>query len=230
MDLRKKEIELASYTGMVLREHFGKGPGSVFATISAPYITIYIKEFMTTMENKLIDNDQSKYVQKIRDMLMEKLIVDIKAYVHMNTGFEIKEFYYDWNLDSHSGIFIGVMPHENYETENCSYDNQDAVHEEIIKVSQKAEKIPGEVSSCMLNPRTIILIRNQILVAIEKELIHLGFPESLTIAKRNLEKRILLEHKDRLESYLNANIENTFVSWDFNLDKSVLVMIIKPHK
>ncbi|WP_456271065.1 hypothetical protein [Bacillus sp. AK031] len=86
--------------------------------------------------------------------------------------------------------------------------------------------MPGEITSCLLNPRTIILIRNQILVAIEKELIHLGFPESLTIAKRNLEKRILLEHKDRLEIFLNAKIENTFVSWDFNLDKSVLVMII----
>ncbi|WP_456271066.1 hypothetical protein [Bacillus sp. AK031] len=43
----------------------------------------------------MIDNEQSKYVQKIRDMLMEKLIDDIKAYVHMNTGLAINEFYYD---------------------------------------------------------------------------------------------------------------------------------------
>jgi uncharacterized protein YbcI len=229
MDLRKKEIELASYTGRLLREHFGKGPGSVFATISAPYITIYIKDFMTTMENKLIDNEQSKYVQKIRDMLMEKLVEDIKAYVHMNTGLTIKEFYYDWNLDSESGIFIGILPQERCENETRSYENQDAVHQEIIKVSKEAEKVPGEVSSCLLNPRTVIVIRKQILVAIEKELIHLGFPESLTIAKRNLEKRILLEHKDSLENYLNAKIENTFVSWDFDLDKSVLVLIIKPY-
>ncbi|WP_456271067.1 hypothetical protein [Bacillus sp. AK031] len=41
MDLSKKEIELASYTGRLLREHFGKGPGSVFATIPVPFLRLH---------------------------------------------------------------------------------------------------------------------------------------------------------------------------------------------
>ena len=228
MDLRKKEKELGSYIGRILREHFGKGPGSVFATISHPYITVYIKDFLSPMEDKLMTKEQSKYVEKIRDMLMQTLTEEIKAFLKINLEINLNEFYYDWTLDSHTGMFIGVMESPMDEQE-CSYRNQDEVHDEIIKVSIKAEKPPGSIDSCMLNPRTLVIIRNEILISVEKEMIHLGFTEALTIAKRKLEKRLLNEHTPQLETYLEAKVENAFVSWNFELDKSWVVLILKPN-
>jgi len=36
------------------------------------------------------------------------LIPDIKAYLLLLTGMNIREFYYDWGLDNHSGVPIGI--------------------------------------------------------------------------------------------------------------------------
>ena len=229
MDLKKEEKALGSYIGRILREHFGKGPGSVFATISHPYITVYIKDFLSPMEHKLMLNGQSKNVENIRDMVMDTLSEEIKTFMRNDLGLDLIEFHYDWNLDSHSGMFIGVTANEPDDTD-CSYQNQDDVHDVVIKVSKKAEKPPGEIYSCMLNPRTLVIVRKEILVAVEKEMISIGFSEALTLAKRNLEKRLLLQHTTSLETYLDAKMENAFVSWNFDLDHSLMVFILKPNK
>lgn len=228
MDLKNKEKELGSYIGRILREHFGKGPGSVFATISPPYISMYIKDFLSPMESKLMTNEQSKYVEKIRDMLMDTLTEEIKVFMRINLGLDLSEFYYDWNLDSHSGMFIGVTENEPGEP-SCSYKNQEDVHDEIIKVSIKAEKPPGDIYSCMLNSRTLVIVRNKILIAVEKEMINIGYSEALTLAKRNLEKRLLYQHTDSIQTYLDAKLENAFITWNFDLDKSLMVFILKPN-
>ncbi|PLT27924.1 hypothetical protein CUU66_21475 [Peribacillus deserti] len=230
MEKQKKEKELGSFVGRLLREHFGKGPGAVYATISNPYITIYLKDFLTPVENKLLNKDQSSYVQKIRDMLMETLINDIKTFIMANTGIEIEEFYYDWNLETQSGMFIGISSKEGVNVLGSTYPNQKEVHKEMILVSEEAEKKPGEVYSYLLNPRTLVIVRDEILISIEKELIFLEFQETLTLAKRNLEKRLLQNHKKQFESYLNAKLENTFVTWNFELDKSETVFILQPRK
>ncbi|RFU65079.1 DUF2294 domain-containing protein [Peribacillus glennii] len=228
MRLNQKEKEIGSYIGRLLREYFGKGPGAVFAMVADPYITIYIKDFLTPMEHKFLKQDQNfTYVQKNRDMLMETLIPEITAYIRMNIGVDVKEFYYDWNLHTLSGMFVAVCSSDYSNLQN-SYLNQELVHEEIVKVSEEAEKVPGEVISYLLNPRTLLIIRKKILVSIEKELISLGNQEILTIAKRKLEKRLLEHHKENFEMYLHARIENAFVAWDFDLDKSGIVFILQP--
>ncbi|MGD6854072.1 Na-translocating system protein MpsC family protein [Bacillus infantis] len=227
MDIKKKEKELGSFIGRLLRGAFGKGPGAVFATISPPYITVYMRDFMSQIEDRLLDTEQSKYVEKIRDMLMPALIEEIKVYIQMDIGVTIDEFYYDWNLESHSGMFVGISTEAA--PEYSPYQNQEAVHKEVIQVSLEAEKAPGEVHSSLLNPRTLVIIRNEILVAVEKELIRQGYPEVLTLAKRDLEKRLFMEHRPQFERYLDAELENVFASWDFEKDKSVCLFILKPN-
>ncbi|WP_026696129.1 DUF2294 domain-containing protein [Peribacillus kribbensis] len=229
MIIRSREKELGSYIGRLLRENFGKGPGSVYATIAKPYITIYIKDFLTPVESRLMNRDQDTYVQKIRDMLMETLIEDIKAYISEHFGLKLKEFYYDWNLSTQSGMFIGIGEENTPNDSDYSYTDQDSVHSVISKVSMEAEKSPEKVSSFLINPRTLLIIRDKILVSIEKELISLNFQETLIVAKRKLEKRLLLKHKPAFENYLKAKIENAFVTWDFELDQSSTIFILKPN-
>ncbi|WP_409299988.1 DUF2294 domain-containing protein [Peribacillus sp. SCS-155] len=228
MVFNHKEREIGSYIGRLLRENFGKGPGSVYATVAYPFITIYIKDFITPMEQRLLDQgDNIAYVQKIRDMLMETLIPEIKIYIKMRLGVEIKEFYYDWNLHTSSGMFVAVTP-ENHTSLSAFYQNQENVHHEIISMSEEAQKTPGKICSYLLNPRTLLIIRKKILIRIEMELISLGYNETLTIAKRRLEKKLLHSHKENLEIYLGARVENFFVAWNFEEDKSGIVIILQP--
>ncbi|MBK0006163.1 MULTISPECIES: Na-translocating system protein MpsC family protein [Priestia] len=227
MDKTKLEKELSSYMGRLLRENFGRGPGGVFTVISPPFITVYFKAFLLPLEKALLDKGQVIYVQKTRDLLMETLIEEIKGYIQLNIHLNIEEFYYDWNLELQSGMF--TMIHSNKENiVNHSYKNQKLLHKEVEEVTQKAEKLPQDVSSYLLDQRTLLIIREGIMVNVEKELVQLGFEENLTLAKRNLEKRLLREHSQSLEVILDSKVTDILVAWDFHKDKSTILLILNP--
>jgi uncharacterized protein YbcI len=221
------EKEISGYIGRLLRENFGRGPGNVFCTISKPFASIYITNFLSPMENTLISNHQSVYVQKTRDLMMETLEEEIKSFIELHTEDKIKEFYYDWNLDAKSGIFLFVFENDQ-PYDFGTYKNKDMIHEEIKELSMEIQKAPEHTHSMLLNERTLIIVRHGILIKLEKEFIGLGFQETLKIAKRNLEKRVVNQHRDNFEAYLNGKIIDYFIDWNFEQDKSYTFFILKP--
>ncbi|MBT2638309.1 DUF2294 family protein [Bacillus sp. ISL-45] len=226
MEIAMLEKEISGYIGKMLRENFGRGPGNVFCTISKPFASIYITNFLSPMENTLLTNHQSVYVQKTRDLMMETLEEEIKSYIELNTQDKIKEFYYDWNLDEKSGMLLFIF--ENDQPYNFDvYDNKNLVEEETIELSMEIQKAPEETHSKLLNERTLIIIRHGILISLEKEFIQLGFQETLKIAKRKLEKKVITQHQSSYERYLNAKITDYFVDWNFDKDKSYTLFILK---
>jgi uncharacterized protein YbcI len=231
LEYKQVQTELAGYIGRTLRENFGKGPESVYVSYNHTILTVYLRNFISPSESVLLGQQQEAMIQTTRDLLMQKLIPEFKAYIKILTIMEVNEFYYDWDLHNKSGLFvcIGSIPTES-ETpneKNYSYPGQETLHQEINRISLQAEKTPEEVVSYLLNERTLVVIRNGILVPIEKELIRLGNFEILRIAKRNLEKR-LLHNSGNFESILQTKVNDIFVDWDFYRDKSVIVLILSP--
>ncbi|WP_226376906.1 DUF2294 domain-containing protein [Oceanobacillus halotolerans] len=231
MSIEQTQKEMASYIGKLLRDNFGRGPESVFVTINEPFITIYLQKFLSPVEKVLMDEEKESVVQTTRDVLMKNLIPEMKANIRLYTGLEIEEFYYDWGLHNHSGVFIAVSSDSTKmdTLANKDYFGKDALHEEITNITQQVQRVPDEVVSCKLNNRTVMVIRNGIFISIERELIRMGYKEILLEAKRRMEKR-LLHNSMRLESIFDTKIKDTFVSWDFSRDKSVMVFIIAPHQ
>ena len=227
MEVAALEKEIGGFIGRLLRENFGRGPGNVFCSISKPFVSIYITNFLSPMENTLISNHQSVYVQKTRDLMMETLEEEIKSYIELHTEDKINEFYYDWNLDKKSGMFIFVFSPEQRHDFN-PYENKENVHNEINELSNEIQKVPEQTYSMLLNDRTLIIVRKGILISIEKEFIQLGFQETLKVVKRNLEKRVITQHKENFEKFLNAQLVDYFVDWNFSQDKSYTLFILKP--
>ncbi|MFT9599518.1 Na-translocating system protein MpsC family protein [Mesobacillus sp.] len=226
MEVAMLEKEISGYIGKLLRENFGRGPGNVFCTVSKPFVSIYITNFLSPMENTLLTNQQSVYVQKTRDLMMDTLEEEIKSYIELNTKDKIKEFYYDWNLDEKTGMLLFIFDKDqpyNFD----SYDNKKLVEKETIELSMEIQKAPEETHSKLLNERTLIIVRQGILISLEKEFIQLGFQETLKIAKRNLEKKVITQHQSSYERYLNAKITDYFVDWNFDKDKSYTLFILK---
>ncbi|MBX0357884.1 Na-translocating system protein MpsC family protein [Halobacillus sp. Nhm2S1] len=228
MDKRSIQSEMSSYIGKLLRDHFGKGPSSVFVSIEGKFLTIYLKDFLAPMERVLVGQKNDKKVEETRDLMMRELIPDIKATFRASAGIYVDNLYYDWSLSRQTGVIIGVITADNPEDDDGlkSYEHKDAVHEEVEKLSRKAEKTPASIRSFLLNERTLLIERNGILVAIEKEMINAGYEQPLKISKRRLEKR-LLNHAS-FETILGASVEDVFVDWDFNKDRSYMVLILKP--
>ncbi|WLR48906.1 Na-translocating system protein MpsC family protein [Halobacillus litoralis] len=228
MEKRSIQSEMSSYIGKLLRDHFGKGPSSVFVSIEGKFLTIYLKDFLAPMERVLVGQKNDKKVEETRDLMMRELIPDIKATFRASAGIYVDNLYYDWSLTRQTGVLIGVITTDNPEDDEGlkSYEHKDAVHEEVEELSRKAEKTPASIRSFLLNERTLLIERNGILVAIEKEMIQAGYEQPLKISKRRLEKR-LLNHAS-FETILGASVEDAFVDWDFNKDRSYMVLILKP--
>ncbi|WP_267459272.1 Na-translocating system protein MpsC family protein [Brevibacillus composti] len=139
------------------------------------------------MERILLQQDEIFTIGKTRDLLMKNLMPELVAYMKIATGVEIREVYYDWSLHNKSGVIVAIcsepIPFSPEIIEE--YHGKERIHEEINSISMQVQKYPEEIFSYQTkNRRTIIVVRSGILVAIEKELIRLGFRETLKIAKR----------------------------------------------
>ncbi|UOQ93923.1 DUF2294 domain-containing protein [Halobacillus shinanisalinarum] len=228
MEKKTLQSEVASYIGKLFRDNFGKGPTSVYVSIDGPYITVYLREFLAPMERVLVGQDHYMKVEETRDLLMTELLPEIKATLKLMTGLKVDEIFYDWSLSAHSGMLLGVLANENEEDEGLpNYTTKEKIHEEIIRVSEQAEKAPEHVDSYMLNSRTLLIVRDGILVRIEKELIRSGFGETLKLTKRKLEKTLL--RQSYCESILDKQVIDVFADWDFHKDKSYILFILKPN-
>lgn len=225
METAVLEKEINSYIGHLLREKFGRGPGNIFCSVSDSLIAIYITGFLTPLEKSLMEHQKIDYIQRTRDLLMENLKGEIQSQLEAYINKEVKEIYYDWNLEGQSGMVLALISDRDSNENN--YKDSKKVNGVIDEVSIEAEKSPDVIYSFKMDDRKLIVVRKGILVSIEKELINLGYEETLRIAKRNQEKRLIGEHITALESYLNTDVADYFIDWDFDGDKSYILFILK---
>ncbi len=74
MNLKEQQKELAGFTAGLLRKHFGKGPESVFVSISEEIVCIYVRDLLTPVERVLLEREQYAMVYDTRDTLMDKCL------------------------------------------------------------------------------------------------------------------------------------------------------------
>ncbi|KIL51135.1 DUF2294 domain-containing protein [Jeotgalibacillus campisalis] len=222
--------EVSGYISTLLRDHFGKGPKSVYVTLKHPFITIHFRGFIAPMEKVLLQRNEWKRVLEIRDLLVEKLKEDVVEELQKLADLNIEEFYADWNLKHESGLFIGVMKGraEEKDFEGPPSIDKKAFEQRVRDATEKAQKVPGRVDTYWLSERMILVKRTDILVGIEKALIKEGYSEVLKLAKRPME-RSLLEAADLGET-LHRNIVEIFLDWDFINDFGYVGLILEPQK
>lgn len=226
---KQTQFEIASHIGRLLREAFGKGPQSIFVSINRPFVVIYLRNFLSQTEKILLQQGHLFSVQHTRNIVMETLIPEIKAYLLLLTGINIREFYFDWGLHNYSGVFVGIESEDNPVDNSTqeSYLGKEELHLEIERISLHIQKIPDEIHSFLINERTLLIVRSGILISIGKELIRLGFEENLKLAQRNLEKNHLFNN-NQFQKILKSPIVDVFTDWNFHLDKSIIVFILNP--
>lgn len=218
--------EIASYISTVLRDHFGKGPTSVFVTVKPPFIAIHLRGFLAPTEKILLKQQEHRRVLETRDLLMNQLASDIKLDLWKIGKLEVKEVYADWNLDDHTGMILAIMadksPAEHFEW-NSDIEIE-RVRDKVNEASRKAQKTPASTELYWLNNRTLLIERSEIFVEIEKELIRGGFVEELKLVKRPLERRLLLQ--TGIAATLKQPISEVFLDWNFVTDKGYTLVLL----
>lgn len=219
--------KVGSYIASLLRGHFGKGPTSVHAIIKPPFVMIHLRGFLAPTEQILLQQNETKRILEIRDLLMDELQPKIKLDLWKLVELDILDVYADWNLENKTGMVLAILD-EDIAEETLAWPggiSREKVKKEINKASEYAEKLPAETAVYWLNDRTILIVRENILIEVEKELIRNGFVEPLKIAKRPLEYKAIGAVK--LEAALDRVIDEIFVDWDFEGDTGYMVLLLE---
>lgn len=229
---RPVEAEVGGYITSMLRANFGKGPTSVYVTLKPPFFTVHLRGFLAPMEKILLKQNETERILETRDMLMNELQQEIKHQLWYQAKLDVREIYADWRLDKETGIIFGVLEQgETINEEDWPWPEEVDKKEltEKVKVASKhAEKVPSFTELFWLSDRTILIRRSGILVRIEKELIKRGVSEELKLAKRPLEREVLLEMD--LEETLKRQVDDCFVDWDFENDLGYTVVTLRNKK
>ncbi len=221
------EAEISGYISSMLRDHFGKGPASVYVTLQPPFLVIYFRGFTAPMEQILLKQKESKRILETREIMMSDLKEEMKEEFRKIGGLNVQELYADWNLGAETGVIVGIM--ENGESEeNFSWPtelNKKTFMELVVKASEEAQKVPDKTEAYWLNERTIFVRRSGILVRIEKALIENGMSKELKTAKRPLERKIIQEVG--MEKAVHRKIVDYFVDWNFQKDEGYIVLVLE---
>lgn len=225
---RTVQTEIGGFISTLMRQHFGKGPTSIYVTIKKPFITIHIRGFNTPMENVLLKQNEWKRVLETRDLLLNSLKPLIAEELLKITGMAFKHLYADWNLPLETGMIFGVMDDTPAleEFEWLKEADEKIFYQKIVWVHEEAERKPGRIESYWLSERTLLVKRMDILVGIEKALIAEGYTEVLKLAKRPLERSLL--NQAGLESALHRKIRESFLDWNFDEDLGYIVLVLEP--
>ncbi|MGI2327259.1 Na-translocating system protein MpsC family protein [Planococcus sp. YIM B11945] len=225
-----KQAEIGGYVSMLLRNHFGKGPTSVYVIIRPPFLAVHLRGFLAPIEKMLLKRNERNRILKTRDLLMLDLREEIMEELKKIAGLDIKELYADWDLEKETGLLIGGLNAIGQEETNEWPEGVDKEEftARIKTASGNVQKIPECIETYWLNDRTVLVRRSGILVALEKELIKNGLEEELRLAKRPLENKSL--QAVQLEAVLKRRTAETFLAWNFETDLGYTVFILEPHK
>jgi len=221
----KREDMIAGYAGKLLRERFGKGPESIYVSADDRSVSMHIRNFLGPVEHFLLSQSEEQSFRQIRELLMKSLLPELKHYLLNEAGFEAREVYYDWGIHNASGMIVALAP-DNRGAGEC-YPGREEAEAQMIAVSERIQKAPDRIYSWWPNRRTLLIVREGILIAIERELIGLGYEQILKSTKRKLEKRHL-EHETAFDRLFGRKLADFYVDWDFELDKSVTVYSFQP--
>ncbi|MEI2397705.1 Na-translocating system protein MpsC family protein [Paenibacillus phytohabitans] len=211
--------QLSSFTGRLLRERFGKGPESIHASIGKQCIALHIRNFIGPVERFLLNKEEEQAFRYTRELLMKSLLPELAAYLKETTAMEVGELFYDWGIHNASGMIVALIKNDVMVIDD--YAGRQEVHAQINEVSRKVQKEPVYTDSWWLGPRILIIKREGILIPLEKELIGLGYENTLKTTKRKMEKRYL-EDTTTIAPMLGKELSDIYVDWDFDKDTSVI--------
>ncbi|QQE76595.1 DUF2294 family protein [Brevibacillus composti] len=114
------------------------------------YLTVYIRNFLSPIEQVLLEQGQERTVQTIRDALMKKLLPEIKAYIKKITERDLVEFYYDWNFQQMSGLLLGISSTPFFMGPAFSeeYEGKETLHREMYLHHEHVHRKPTKACWC----------------------------------------------------------------------------------
>ncbi|MDQ0230370.1 Na-translocating system protein MpsC family protein [Metabacillus malikii] len=225
MQIQDQLSTLSGYASKLLRKVFGRGPKSCQAFANQQFLVIYIRGFLSPMEEALISQGRNDYVERARNVIMKPVLEELRGVIQITLDVEVNETYHDWNISNYSGLIMFVLNSSLHNSNHLIAFNSAELENQVSQISAQLQKVPDQIHTYSLSEQIVLVERKGILITLEKALINHGFGEELRMTKDNLEKDYFLHERSIIELFQRP-IADLFIDWDFVMDKSLMCFII----
>lgn len=205
---------------------FNQAPGKIGVYPDERSFIIHLEDFMGTEMQNLIRLQDPDALRSVQELMFELLMPQLARAIKETAGFEIDTFYYDWSDRDLSALLIGLPAEPIYSRQEDYYVGKDAIHHQVGKITYEIQKMPDETYSYWAADNVLVIIREGILIKIEKAFVDQGATEILRKVKRNLEKPVISK-EGNIEEALNRKVKDFYLDWSFDQNKSVLVYLFE---
>lgn len=222
-EFREDLAYLSSSLSKRLKQKFGKGPESCFASFKDDMVSIHIKKFITPAEEVLMESENSTLALQFRSVIIQAILNEFIAEIMCDYQIQIESAFHDWNYEINSGMILFKM---NQQTLNGTEYQPISENNKIIKtlqhVTSNIHKVPTDCKLHRLNANTFVIECREIMLDIEKVLYKKGYEEILIERSKEI-KNSYLQHISLFEDSFGRTIESIFIMWDYENDKGFIV-------
>ncbi|WP_080848588.1 Na-translocating system protein MpsC family protein [Cytobacillus gottheilii] len=218
-------LHLSSTLSKLLKRRFGKGPETCYVNGDEKKLYIFMRNFITPAEEVLLDNKQWEIAIHFRTAIIEAVIKEFSFEITQTLGHPYSNFYHDWNYEKNTGMILLGNGQANVE-ERLPLGTKSAIFSMIDKIGSRLHKRPEHLSILKYAPSICIIEAEGILAPLENFVYQTGNMNLLYRYSESIKKGYL-EQKQTLEDFFNRIIEDIFIMWDYQNDKSYLVFTFR---
>ncbi len=215
-------LYLSSKFSRTLKSRFGKGPETCYVVYKENRLFIYISNFMTSAEEVLVKNDQMNLANKFRSAVIDVICKEFIPEASRVVGMTFQTFYHDWNYDTNKGIIIMETGDSRPIGVNDHLFSERELFKLMKQVTAKVHKIPDHYKIVKWNQNVCIVECRGVLLSIEQQLYQQGLTDLLLEHTRQMKGYFLLR-KEQFEDVFKKDIEDLFITWDYQKDKNFIV-------
>lgn len=226
MDVQNQLNYISSYTSKLLRSKFGRGPESCSSSLGEKFLVLYIKGFVSPMEEVLIQEKQDTQVDYLRYVVIKSILDELKGVIQVTLEKQVAVINHDWIYPNNTGVIIVEFEGSDSEKDKNFEVDIAALEEEVSRLSWLVQKVPDVILTYQVTPKMFVVKRIGILVAIEKALLEKGFESELYLTKDELEKSYF--HRDgNFNDIFKRPVQEIFIDWNLRENTSVICFILR---
>ncbi|MBU8914717.1 DUF2294 domain-containing protein [Bacillus sp. FJAT-29953] len=214
-------LSVSSSFSRIIKQGVGKGPETCYSVLKENRLYIYIRNFKTPAEEVLTDKKEYNLVMRYRSSVISALSNELMQEASQLLKISFDSFHQDWNFHTNSGILLLV---DNTFNPDVKIDEEfeRKLYQTVRMVGSQLHKIPYNLKVVKYTQNICAIESQESKLPLEYLLLEQGQTDLLLTHTIEIKKGYF-KKKELFEKIFNRSIQDIFLMWDCNHNKSYLI-------
>lgn len=214
---------LSSTFSKLLKRRLGKGPENCNVMYRGSHLYVHMRNFMTPAEEVLINTNKVNLAVLFRSAVIDFVVKEYIPEASKVLDLSFDYFYQDWNYESNTGMVL-LENRRRRNEQKIEGVYEDDLYRLVKEVGSHHHKSPSSI-------RMVKFTQNICAIETKEVLSQLG---RMVFEKKNVDLLIrhahetkmgYLKHRKSFERVFNRLIDDIFIMWDYENDRSYLIFL-----